>query len=185
MPQIDAPKLNLIAADLDVCLFVCEAYSHPYVAMVETENQRWECQCGTTMTDNPPATCGPNVPRVFRHISVAPTGFARKRELAARTRAERALGHCPRGLHACKIPGSESYECLDTSTELEACGGCAHGYFDQNKKGGIGTDCTAIHGVVLGGVSCVRGSCEVARCRNGYRLERNRCVNALGFNGQA
>lgn len=60
---------------------------------------------------------------------------------------------CPMGLRACPISGtstlSSDYECLDTTNELEACGGCA--------STGEGEDCTAIKGAW--NVGCERGTC--------------------------
>jgi hypothetical protein len=49
---------------------------------------------------------------------------------------------CPMGLAACPITGASGltgdFECLDTTNELESCGGCA--------SIGLGQDCTAIKG---------------------------------------
>lgn len=119
--------------------------------------------------------CGPGAAFIYTKLDIAPSGAARKR-MEARANAERAaLGDCPRGCHACAILGSDNYECLDTDSELESCGGCVDGYYD-NKNGTVGTDCAAIKGVAVGGVSCIRGHCEVSQCRNGYRLKSGRCV---------
>ncbi len=58
---------------------------------------------------------------------------------------------CPLGLDACPIPGMEAgdYECMDTSSDLEACGGCP--------SLGQGQDCTAIEGAW-------NVACEERRC---------------------
>jgi len=58
---------------------------------------------------------------------------------------------CPSGLDACPISSSLAgdYECLDTSSELESCGGCT--------SQGKGQDCTKIAGAW--NVGCDRGSC--------------------------
>lgn len=73
-----------------------------------------------------------------------------KRELH-KSRAPRL---CPTGLDACPIPGSSGltgdFECLDTTNELESCGGCA--------SLGQGQDCTNIKGAW--NVGCERGTCE-------------------------
>ena len=55
---------------------------------------------------------------------------------------------CPSGLEACPFAGH--YECFDTATELESCGGCA--------SLGKGQDCTKIEGAW--NVACERGSCK-------------------------
>lgn len=58
---------------------------------------------------------------------------------------------CPTGLDACPISGAKEgdFECLDTVTELESCGGCA--------SLGSGQDCTAIPGAW--NVGCDQGRC--------------------------
>lgn len=73
---------------------------------------------------------------------------------------------CPPGLDACAIKGTTNgeYECLDTYTELESCGGCS--------SLGKGQDCTAIQGAW--NVGCERGNCIVYSCASGYRLGSNR-----------
>lgn len=68
---------------------------------------------------------------------------------------------CPTGLDACPISGLTSdYECLDTSSELESCGGCV--------SAGAGQDCTTIKGAW--NVGCERGRCKVYTCFTGYLL---------------
>jgi len=82
-----------------------------------------------------------------------------KRELH-KSRAPRL---CPTGLDACPIPGSSGltgdFECLDTTNELESCGGCA--------SLGQGQDCTNIKGAW--NVGCERGTCVVYTCTGGFR----------------
>ncbi|KIK71014.1 hypothetical protein GYMLUDRAFT_309720 [Collybiopsis luxurians FD-317 M1] len=79
-----------------------------------------------------------------------------------RSHTSRSLPACPKGLDACPISGltSGDYECLDTSAELESCGGCA--------SVGQGQDCTAIKGAW--NVGCESGSCKVYSCAAGYLL---------------
>ncbi|KDR85002.1 hypothetical protein GALMADRAFT_131762 [Galerina marginata CBS 339.88] len=68
---------------------------------------------------------------------------------------------CPTGLDACPVSGlSGDYECLDTATELESCGGCS--------TLGKGQDCTAIKGVW--NVGCEQGSCKVYTCAGGFQV---------------
>ncbi len=57
---------------------------------------------------------------------------------------------CPAGLDACPISSlTGDYECFDTATDLEACGGCP--------SLGKGQDCTKIEGAW--NVGCEQGSC--------------------------
>ncbi|KZT30388.1 hypothetical protein NEOLEDRAFT_4783 [Neolentinus lepideus HHB14362 ss-1] len=95
--------------------------------------------------------CSPNTPQ--------PSGRHKRAVHKSRTL-------CPAGLEACPVSGlrgmnaSMDYECLDTTSELESCGGCA--------STGKGQDCTAIEGVW--NVGCNKGSCVVYSCAAGYKL---------------
>jgi len=81
-------------------------------------------------------------------------------------RAARSREHslCPVDSEACPIATasglSGDIECIDTSSELESCGGCT--------SIGLGQDCTAIEGAW--NVGCNRGKCEVLSCAEGYTL---------------
>ncbi|GAA5898559.1 hypothetical protein JCM8208_004697 [Rhodotorula glutinis] len=69
---------------------------------------------------------------------------------------------CPVGEQACPIfPRMGTYECLDTRSELESCGGCT--------SKGHGEDCTAIRGAQ--GVTCESGACHVYTCQVGWALD--------------
>ncbi|GAA6063426.1 hypothetical protein JCM10212_002612 [Sporobolomyces blumeae] len=93
-------------------------------------------------------------------LAAVPSGRARTR----RNLSRRNL--CPASHEACSIEGTSGFECIDTSSSLEACGGCP----------GIGQDCTAITGVE--GVGCVSGQCEIWSCADGftYDAETSSCV---------
>lgn len=48
---------------------------------------------------------------------------------------------CPLFLTACHIEDNEGYECLDTRSELESCGGCRYAYAEHFAKNGtVGTE---------------------------------------------
>lgn len=69
---------------------------------------------------------------------------------------------CPLGETACPIfPRMGTYECVDTSSELENCGGCA--------SRAQGEDCTLIKGTL--GLACQTGKCNVFTCQPGYQFE--------------
>lgn len=57
---------------------------------------------------------------------------------------------CPKSFSACTIGGSKGFECVDTQTSLEQCGGCL--------ESGEGVDCTTIPNVSA--VGCVAGVCK-------------------------
>ncbi|KAI0756993.1 hypothetical protein C8Q80DRAFT_1116293 [Daedaleopsis nitida] len=89
-----------------------------------------------------------------------------------RAHKARNVSLCPTGLDACPIAGlaglTDDWECLDTRTELESCGGCA--------STGAGQDCTAIPGAW--NVGCNNGKCVVYTCAAGYlrSLDNKSCV---------
>jgi len=60
------------------------------------------------------------------------------------------LDFCPTGFEECPIPGmAGDFECLETLSELNSCGGCA--------STGAGVDCTKIAHV--DDSTCYGGSC--------------------------
>ncbi|KAJ7492607.1 protein priA [Mycena latifolia] len=73
----------------------------------------------------------------------------------------RSVPLCPTGLDACPISGlsATDFECIDTTVELESCGGCA--------SLGQGQDCTAIKGAW--NVGCEQGRCAVYTCTFGFK----------------
>ncbi|KDQ63744.1 hypothetical protein JAAARDRAFT_189284 [Jaapia argillacea MUCL 33604] len=99
------------------------------------------------------------------HPKPQPSGHSK------RNHKSRSGGLCPTGLEACPISGLTSrsgdgsfdYECLDTTQELESCGGCV--------SLGKGQDCTAITGAW--NVGCEQGSCVVYTCAAGYKRSAN------------
>ncbi|KZT60708.1 hypothetical protein CALCODRAFT_448152 [Calocera cornea HHB12733] len=75
---------------------------------------------------------------------------------------------CPKGLSLCGVQSSWSntnWECIDTKTDLESCGGCVMGVMGTPSSG---VDCTAIEGVE--DVACDGGKCQVFSCAPGYRV---------------
>ncbi|KAH8088980.1 hypothetical protein BXZ70DRAFT_1042305 [Cristinia sonorae] len=137
--------------------------------------------CKNGFTPQPatlPTTCGCPAPKIVCNgacISAAacPSPRPVKRDL----NYARKNGVCDAGLMACEVYGARSshqaWECVDTESDLESCGGCvaplSEGYSE-------GTDCTAIQGV--SDVSCVSGSCIVGRCLAGYipSADRRTCI---------
>ncbi|KZP00166.1 hypothetical protein CALVIDRAFT_552979 [Calocera viscosa TUFC12733] len=75
---------------------------------------------------------------------------------------------CPKGQSLCGIQSSwtkTDWECIDTKTDLESCGGCVLGVMGTP---GDGVDCTAIEGVE--DVACAAGHCQVFSCASGFRV---------------
>ncbi|OCH90062.1 hypothetical protein OBBRIDRAFT_826179 [Obba rivulosa] len=88
---------------------------------------------------------------------------------------------CEDGLTPCGVYGwqgqrsSQAWECVDTTSDLESCGGCA---VPLHYASPHGIDCTALPGVA--DVSCNFGSCVVHRCLPGYQvsLDGTFCLRA-------
>ncbi|PIL31523.1 hypothetical protein GSI_06225 [Ganoderma sinense ZZ0214-1] len=99
------------------------------------------------------------------HFKACPSGKPHRRESSIRKRSA-----CGSGMTACGIYGrangiGSAWECINTTTDLESCGGCAIPLDDSSPDG---VDCTAIPGVV--DVACRAGSCVVNRCIPGYEI---------------
>ncbi|TBU35238.1 hypothetical protein BD311DRAFT_745812 [Dichomitus squalens] len=94
-------------------------------------------------------------------------GYGWKRNHKARN-----VSLCPSGLDACPPAGltgsTDDWECVDTASDLQSCGGCA--------SIGKGQDCTAIEGAW--NVGCNSGKCVVFTCAQGYlrSLDNKSCV---------
>jgi len=88
---------------------------------------------------------------------------------------------CQDDLTPCGVYGwqgqrsSQAWECVDTMSDLESCGGCAVPLHYASPRG---IDCTALPGVA--DVSCNTGSCVVHRCLPGYQisLDSTFCLRA-------
>lgn len=105
------------------------------------------------LTPTPPSP-PPSHPSSYGNGQYGNHGY-RKRDLKARTSL------CPTGLDACPVSGlTGDYECLDTDTELESCGGCT--------TLGRGQDCTSITGAW--NVGCEQGTCVVYTCAGGFQV---------------
>ncbi|KAG8785052.1 hypothetical protein FRC12_018032 [Ceratobasidium sp. 428] len=78
------------------------------------------------------------------------------------------------GYQRCPVWSSPGgYECINTLTTLDSCGGCIS--MPGDKSGSFtGQDCSAIPNVNM--VECRRGQCEVASCRKGYAPANGACV---------
>ncbi|EPQ53283.1 hypothetical protein GLOTRDRAFT_46015, partial [Gloeophyllum trabeum ATCC 11539] len=82
---------------------------------------------------------------------------------------------CKFGWTACGVPSGApwAYECIDTRSDLESCGGCVTPLTKYSPRG---EDCSSLPGVQ--DVSCTRGSCVVLRCQRGYTVsaDHSACI---------
>ncbi|GAA5863206.1 hypothetical protein JCM8547_002865 [Rhodosporidiobolus lusitaniae] len=108
--------------------------------------------CGLDATcDVANNVCVPNA------VAPQPSGARARARRSSGVREKRGL--CPAGYKACEVGGGEKgRECVDTSSNLEECGGCTSS---------TGVDCTSLPGVAA--VGCVAGVCEVWACEEGWR----------------
>ncbi|GHJ85923.1 hypothetical protein NliqN6_2325 [Naganishia liquefaciens] len=86
---------------------------------------------------------------------------------------------CPPGLEACytsdvsmKFGRPVGWECVDTSSDVESCGGCEWPVAGQAQ----GQDCSDMSGVSR--VSCNRGQCQAETCMRGFEKNGTECVES-------
>nr|XP_018258954.1 uncharacterized protein I303_08495 [Kwoniella dejecticola CBS 10117]OBR81112.1 hypothetical protein I303_08495 [Kwoniella dejecticola CBS 10117] len=178
----DAYRAGLLDTP-EECLATCKQY--PVAAIQpDTIKNQYNCFCGsdTSFTYTSTGACQEYQYFTYQHTAnTAVSSQFAKRQLKERMLRLQGDKHalCPGGLTACKVSGAEdSFECIDTSSELESCGGCAHGAFNANQTS-FGFDCTRLEGVAAGAVTCSRGKCESYKCLPEFRLAANgTCIAA-------
>ncbi|WWC58727.1 uncharacterized protein I303_101271 [Kwoniella dejecticola CBS 10117] len=83
--------------------------------------------------------------------------------------------NCPVGLSKCSVGalGSGLWECIDTKSDIESCGGCMYPTPSELNPLALsqGVDCTSLAGT--NGVSCVQGQCQIQSCAKGFELKIN------------
>ncbi|KAF5347735.1 hypothetical protein D9756_010249 [Leucocoprinus leucothites] len=134
------------------CYFDCKDGYQPYPAKNPTQ-----CVCNKPYTECN-GKCG--------SYQGCPSGQPHyRRDLSKNLR-------CPVGMEACGIWGrsARTWECIDTTNDLESCGGCVIPLPGSHRQ--EGQDCTALGGV--SDVSCVKGRCVVHKCMAGYDLASNK-----------
>ncbi|THH30635.1 hypothetical protein EUX98_g3549 [Antrodiella citrinella] len=147
----------------------------------ETNPCGFQCTDGFTLSPiSKPVDCICVPPKIVCNgvctdAKACPSSVA-KRELEV----EKRHAVCDRGFTPCGVfewsgmRASQAWECVDTQSDLESCGGCAVPLMRGTPRG---IDCTAIPGVA--DVSCGAGSCVVHRCLPGYvpSLDRAFCIH--------
>ncbi|RSH95573.1 hypothetical protein EHS25_000665 [Saitozyma podzolica] len=153
------------------CFTICSGL--PYVAIRPLPTS-FLCQCGPTLPATSYAACSPSVNFYYGGDVMPSAGMRRRKELALKTGEEKGL--CPAGLEACSVLGIPGgYECLDTASELESCGGCLHQLDGQTSPANQGVDCQEVPGVPVGAITCQDGECEAFGCDDGYALVDGYC----------
>ncbi|WWD20992.1 hypothetical protein CI109_105473 [Kwoniella shandongensis] len=171
-------------AGVEGCFSLCKSDERAIIEPIESE---LTCYCGNFVGDAPvtfsgPGTCGPSNFLVYSHDanSAISSGFV-KRQLRERLRisSKKRRATCPAPLTACNVAGVlDAFECINVKEELESCGGCLSGDFNDVHTA-PGVDCTALPGIPRGGVTCTAGRCEAFACKKGYQLASNGTCLAL------
>jgi len=87
---------------------------------------------------------------------------------------------CRNGLMACGVPGYNQWECLDTTTDLDSCGGCVFPppsfifsslTTSQQSQISSGVDCSLIPHVA--DVKCLESKCVVTKCNRGFTVSQD------------
>ncbi|WVW81411.1 hypothetical protein I302_103404 [Kwoniella bestiolae CBS 10118] len=168
------------------CFDNCQSYTYA-VARPDGESQEFSCFCGNDQGEfqYTEQVCDAGSEYIFQNVGESPSEIVGRRRLKERRELAKArkLGRlagpaCPKGLEACNVPGVDgAFECIDTNSELESCGGCAHGRFGEKiASRSIGVDCTSLPGVRLGASTCYEGKCEVYACKQGWYWSKGVCV---------
>ncbi|WWD17801.1 hypothetical protein CI109_102243 [Kwoniella shandongensis] len=126
-------------------------------------------------------TCDNNVAFLYEFLGSAtlPSGFAKRQDRNAKKRGLQAIAAsklCPGEMQACRLSRTDhsaGYECIDTSSELESCGGCLHGIMDDSSEETIGLDCSSLFGADPYSTTCISGVCKAFACTAGHELASN------------
>lgn len=164
------------------CLSQCSGFA--YAIVNYAANGACTCASGTSITNAARlgvcSKTNANNGVYFNSIFPLASRTARRRDLEGRDQAP--LGLCPTGHQACLVDadaeftGADAFECIDTRSELESCGGCLYGAADSFGAAAAGVDCSSLPGVALGGSTCTLGKCEIFACNKGYTLVEGRCL---------
>ncbi|KAL7422944.1 hypothetical protein Q5752_002242 [Cryptotrichosporon argae] len=192
-PEFVSGSLDAYAESLDTiedCFQMCEPSTSLYYRPMSAGG--FDCACWTTGTADVSTTAADTCTSTgyyqFEHYAgdyvsqtddsgspAAPSTWAKRQvsnQQALRARVARAQV-CPAPATACSVAGdADSFECLNTRYELESCGGCMSGTWNDAAAPG-GVDCTSLPGVAWGAVTCLAGRCVAFSCSNGFALSAN------------
>ncbi|KAH8109445.1 hypothetical protein DFH11DRAFT_1731047 [Phellopilus nigrolimitatus] len=126
--------------------------------------------CPSLSTCSSPGLSQETNPRPLTKLNARP--LSRLSGPAAAAASEAAQSQCTPGESVCGAPRG-GYECIDTRTNPESCGGCAlrnppSPSSSSSNVPGTGMDCTALEGVAS--VACRAGRCAVLACRPGFKV---------------
>nr|XP_018264663.1 uncharacterized protein I303_02836 [Kwoniella dejecticola CBS 10117]OBR86821.1 hypothetical protein I303_02836 [Kwoniella dejecticola CBS 10117] len=128
---------------MEDCFAQCDTYTWAYVMPVSDSEggpETFMCECGSGDVGGAVVDCASNVFFAYDHTAASsPSIVERRRKRRAnaprhikmRGRPNDQSHGCPAGLTACNLENRDgtSYECIDTDSELESCGGCMYGIY--------------------------------------------------------
>ena len=160
------------------CFEQCKNYNYAIVRPIaKFLSKNWGCACGNSPAGGGQALlCGSLSDYVYWQPNAGPVPSGLRKRDAFRAEIAEKRGLCPGGQTACRVASGEGYECVDTSSELESCGGCVHGEWEsKNSKASqaYGVDCTSLPAVLPGSVTCNAGRCQVSACEEGFKPVQN------------
>ncbi|WVQ63712.1 uncharacterized protein L199_001865 [Kwoniella botswanensis] len=167
------------------CFTACRTYGQAAFSVYRPTNQFY-CLCAASSTPTntqgtDPRNCGASGFFLYSHSAASSASGLARRQLkdkldVARKERQKRERFCPKGLMACAVEGWDSYECIDTSSELESCGGCIYGEYGSSfNTTSSGTDCSTLPGILFGAVTCQDSKCQAHACKKGYELIGGLC----------
>ncbi|THH26726.1 hypothetical protein EUX98_g7464 [Antrodiella citrinella] len=151
------------------CQFQCQDGYSPYTNPGDAHPS--SCSCPAPMTEcngqcgNFPNGCGSAVPappqRRSRHATFGAAKDINKRQVGE--------SKCPVDKQVCGVPGGNGgWECVDTKSDKESCGGCMTPSTIGVYHPATGKDCTSIPNAVSSSVECRSAACHVSACEAGF-----------------
>jgi hypothetical protein len=148
---------NLVG--LDSCWGTCESNQVlVIIPQLSGYSTGFQCKCGISITSVSSAKCDNGNYQIYKHSDAGYASQLPRKRLRERLEQEALLkhAHCPNGLTPCNVEGApDAFEvskqqldndfspdvrgqpmlnpsqCIDTSTELESCGGCMYGAYNN------------------------------------------------------
>ncbi|WVQ98491.1 hypothetical protein IAU59_005617 [Kwoniella sp. CBS 9459] len=164
----------VVVSNTPQCFTRCVRF--PYASVTYTRDNQITCRCATNRPPlNAPAACRKGNSFLYSHRVPSQAISKRDEQLVLEFNKEEQL--CPDGMETCLVPYADgkSFE-----TELESCGGCLFGEVVQadnaQNRNVSGTDCSALIGPSLGGITYEAGKCAATSCDEGYAVEGDECV---------
>ncbi|GAA5967916.1 hypothetical protein JCM11641_005807 [Rhodosporidiobolus odoratus] len=124
------------------------------------------CQCPSPFVASSNGGCALPASARARRLARSQEQLALRSPAQDASVVEEDAFKCPSGERACPIGNFGGWECIDTSNELESCGGC------PGERSSV--NCLAQAGAE--NVACIESQCVISSCFPGFRLLNGRCI---------